>query len=193
MSLAQITEKIEQDARAEAQKILDRAKEQEAEVKSASDAEVRKLEETAQGRFDRERPEIFKRRDIVARLDVNKLRLGAQRRLIQDVFDGALEKLKSLDKNGYAAFCKALLKKAAQEGQGELVLAKKEKYLDKAWLDKFNAENGTNISLSEERGDFSGGFVLNNGRIDINCSWEMLMQAAQEKLETEVVKRLFPS
>ncbi|MDL2263554.1 hypothetical protein LJC31_02770, partial [Synergistaceae bacterium OttesenSCG-928-I11] len=77
MSLAQITEKIERDARAEAQKILDRAKEQEAEVRNAADVEVKKLQEAAQGRFDRERPEIFKRRDIVARLDVNKLHLGA--------------------------------------------------------------------------------------------------------------------
>lgn len=193
MSLAQITEKIEQDARAEAQKILDRAKEQEAEVRSAADAEVKKLEEAAQTRFKRERPEIFKRRDIVARLDVNKLHLAAQRHLIQDVFDGALEKLKALGKDEYLGFCSALLKEATETGQETLVLAKDEKYIDKGWLDRFNAENGKKISLSEARGDFSGGFVLNNGRIDINCSWEMLMRAAQEHLETEVVKRLFPS
>lgn len=193
MSLAQITEKIEQDARAEAQKILGRAKEQEAEVRSAADAEVKKLEEAAQARFDRERPEIFKRRDIVARLDVNKLRLGAQRRLIQDVFDGALEKLKALGRDEYLGFCGALLKQATETGKETLVLAKEEKILDKAWLDRFNAENKKNISLSETRGDFSGGFVLGNGRITINCSWEMLMRAAQERMETEVVKRLFPS
>ena len=191
MSLAQIIGKIEHDAREEAQKILDRAKEQEAAVNREAEAEVKKLEDAAKERFDRERPEIFKRRDIVARLDVNKLHLGAQRRLIQDVFDGALEKLRSLDKDAYLAFCKALLKKAAETGKETLVPAKDEKYIDKAWLDQFNAENDTKISLSETRGDFSGGFVLNNGRIGINCSWEMLMQAARERLETEVVKRLF--
>lgn len=193
MSLAQITEKIEQDARSEAKKILDRAGEQVADVKREADAEVKKLEGAANARFDAERPEIFRRRDIVARLDVNKLHLDAQRRLIQDVFDGSLQKLRELKKDEYLEFFGRLLKKAVEVGSETIYLSKDEKYVDKAWIDKFNAENNTKIILSDERQDFSGGFVLSKGRIDINCSWEMLMQAAQEKLETEVVRRLFPA
>lgn len=193
MSLAQITDKIEQDAKTEAQKILEKSKEQEAEVKRDAEAEVKRLEGVAKTRFDGERPEIFKRRDIVARLDVNKLHLDAQRHLIQDVFEGSLEKLRSLGKDEYLGFCKRLLKNAVDTGDETMILVKDEKYIDQAWLDSFNAENNTKIVISKDREDFSGGFVLSKGRIDINCSWEMLMQAAQEKLETEVVRRLFPA
>lgn len=191
MSLAQITEKIENDARVESQKILDRAHEQEAQVKHETEAEVKKLADAAQRRFDRERPEIFKRRDIVARLDVNKIELGAKRKLIQDVFDDALERLKTLGRDEYLAFCGRLLKEAVGSGDEVMQISEKEQYLDKSWLDKFNGDNKTRITLSDQRIDISGGFVLNEGRIAINCSWDMLMQAAQEKLETEVVKRLF--
>lgn len=193
MSLAQITEKIENDARAEAKRHQDKAREQESEIRRNAEAEVKKLEEAARARFDRERPEIFKRRDIVARLDVNKLRLGAQRMLIDDVFDDALTRLKNLDKDEYLAYCERLLKEAVESGDEVMEVSAGEKFIDQAWLDRFNASNNTRITMKESRSDFSGGFVLNKGRIGINCSWEMLMQAARERLENEVVRRLFPA
>ena len=111
--------------------------------------------------------------------------------MIGDVFKDTLERLKVLPKDEYLSFCERLLKEASETGDEELQLSRDEKYIDKGWLDNFNAKNKTKIVLSEERQDFSGGFVLNRGRIGINCSWEMLMQAARERLETEVVKRLF--
>lgn len=193
MSLAQITEKIQSDARAEAQKILEKAREQETGIKRDADSEVKKIEEAAKSRFDLEKPEIFKRRDIVARLDVNKIHLDAQRRLINDVFDDALNRFKSLDKDTYLTFCENLLREAVDSGDEVMEVSQQEKLLNKEWLDRFNAANNTKITLSDARGDFSGGFVLNKGRICVNCSWEMLMQAAREKLETDVVKRLFPA
>lgn len=192
MSLAQITEKIQKDAHAEAERVLSEARKQEAEIKKEADAKVKELEDASQSRFDKERPEIFRRREIVARLDINKLHLGAQRRLINDVFEGALENLRKLDRNKYVAFCTGLLKNAAKTGNEVIEFSRDEKYLDKAWVDRFNSEHSMNITVSDKKGDYSGGFVLSDGRIDINCSWEMLIQSAREQMETKVVKRLFP-
>jgi len=193
MSLAQITEKIEQDARAEAEKILARAREQEAKINRDAQVEINKIEAAAKLRFDRERPEVFRRRDIVAKLDVGKLMLAAQRKLIGDVFDITLQKLRDQSKGDYLAFCERLLKQATETGDEEMQVSAKEQHIDKAWLDAFNQKYGKRITLSEKRLNIAGGFLLNRGRICINCSWEMLVQAAQEKLETEVVKRLFPA
>jgi V/A-type H+-transporting ATPase subunit E len=191
MSLAQITERIESDARAEAERILERAREQEAEIRRSAEAEVKQLDEAAKDRFERERPEIFRRRDIVARLDVHKIHLDAQRRLINDVFSEALKRLADLERGKYLEFCGRLLKEAVSSGDEVMEISENEKYLGPGWLDEFNKTNGTGITLSEKRHDFSGGFLLNKGRICVNCSWEMLMQAAQERLENEVVHRLF--
>jgi V/A-type H+-transporting ATPase subunit E len=193
MSLAQITEKIERDARAEADRITSEARTQEKIINDETAAEVRKLEESAKARFEKERPEIFKRREIVARLDVNKIRLDAQRRLIGDVFAEGLAGLTKLGKDEYVAFFGRLLKEASAGGDEILELSKGEKYIDAAWLESFNAANGTKIKLSEKKGDYSGGFILGKGRIFINCSWEMLMRNAQERMENEVVRRLFPA
>jgi V/A-type H+-transporting ATPase subunit E len=191
MSLAQITDKIERDARGEAAKILERARGQEAGIRSETEKEIKHIEASAAERFDNERPEIFKRREIVARLDVNKIRLGAERKLISDVFEEGLLRLKNLGRDEYVSFCERLLKKGVESGDESVELSRSEKYLDKAWLEAFNKANGFRLTLSERRGDFSGGFVLSQGRIAVNCTWEMLVQAASESMENEVVSRLF--
>jgi V/A-type H+-transporting ATPase subunit E len=191
MSLAQITDKIERDARGEADKILERAREQEAGIKAEIEKEIKRIEASAAERFERERPEIFKRREIVARLDVNKIQLGAQRKLISDVYDEGLRGLKNLGRDEYVSFCERLLKKSVESGDESVEFSRSEKYLDAAWLDAFNKANGFRLTLSERRGDFSGGFILNKGRIAVNCTWEMLVRAASERMENEVVRRLF--
>jgi V/A-type H+-transporting ATPase subunit E len=191
MSLAQITEKIERDAREEAQRILQRSREQEAAIKKEAEAEVKRLDDSARERFDKERPEIFRRRQIVSALDVNKIRLAAERRLISEVFELGLERLKKLGKAEYVSFCERLLKAGLESGTETIEFSSGEKYLDSSWVNAFNKANGTRISVSDRRGDFSGGFVLSNGRIAVNCTWEMLIQVASENLESEVVSRLF--
>lgn len=105
MSLAQITQKIEQDAGIEAKAVMGKAREQEEQIKKSTDAEIKKIEEAAKARFGQERPEIFKRRGIVANLDVAKLHLGAQRALIRDVFEGLLKRLDELPQKEYLDFC----------------------------------------------------------------------------------------
>jgi V/A-type H+-transporting ATPase subunit E len=191
MSLAQITDKIERDARSEADKILERARGQEADIKSETEKEIKHIEASAAERFDRERPEIFKRREIVARLDVSKIHLGAERKLISDVYDEGLLRLKNLGKDEYVSFCERLLKKSVESGDESVELSRSEKYLDGAWLEAFNKANGFRLTLSKSRGDFSGGFILSQGRIAVNCTWEMLVRAASERMENEVVSRLF--
>ena len=96
MSLAQITEKIERDARSEAETILARSREQAAAIERETESEVKRLNESTKARFEKERPEIFKRREIVANLDVGKIHLDAERRLISEVFENGLKGLNSL-------------------------------------------------------------------------------------------------
>ena len=193
MSLAQITAKIERDARDEAEKILERFRGQAETIKSETETEIRHLEDSAKERFEREQPEIFKRREIVANLDVKKIHLDAERRLINEVFESGLERMTALDKKEYTAFCERLLKKASETGDEELEVGRGEKNLNAAWVDGFNKANGTSIKLSDRKGDFSGGFILSKDRIAVNCTWEMLVRAASEKMENEVVRRLFSS
>ena len=193
MSLAQITEKIINDAKTEADGIISKAKAQAGLITQRATEENDAIKSSFTSRFDVERPEIFRRREIVANLDVKKMMLKSSRDLISDVYAAALSKMAAMGKEECEALYCSLLTSAVSSKDEEVLVSANEKYLSKAWLDTFNAKKGTHLVLSDEKPDIAGGFILKRGRISINCSWDMLIQMAQEKQESDVVKRLFPS
>ncbi len=193
MSLAQITEKIRSDALLEANEIISKAKEQAQSITEKAEEEKNSIKETFDLRFQKERPEIFRRREIVANLDVKKKMLQASRDLISDVFAKSLKEMEEIGRTEYIALCEALLDKAVSTKEEKIEVSEHEKFLDNEWLNVYNEKHGTRLTFSEVKPDIVGGFILTRGKISTNCSWDMLIQIAQEKQESDVVKRLFPS
>ena len=193
MSLAQITEKIKNDAQKEADEILSKAKGQAEVITQKSGKECDEIRADFDARFEAEHPEIIKRREIGANLDVEKMKLRAKRDLIADVYRQALVKMAELPKDEYLGFCARLLDEAVSTRDEKVLVGRGEKYIDGEWLASYNCEHGSTLELSEEKADIAGGFILLRGRTSIDCSWDMLVKVLQEKQEADVVKRLFPS
>ena len=192
MSLAQLTEKIKNDAYREAEEVLAKARSKASEIIEHANKENAAVKESFEKRFEEEMPKIFKRREIVANIDVKKRKLLSKRTIKQDVFDEALNKMKAFNKEDYLELCNSLLKKSVVTGDEEVLIGENEKFVDEAWINAYNKKNHTNLILSKEIANISGGFILKRDKIRTNCSWDMLIQVAQEKKESEVVKRLFP-
>lgn len=194
MSLAQITEKIRKDAESEAEEIIAKAKAQAEEIGRRASEENDALKSSFERRYEAECPEIFRRREVVAGLDVKKMTLQAHRDVINDVYAAALEKFRGLSKDEYLDFCERLLNGAVSSKEETICVGAGEQYIDAQWVGAYNQKHGCRLTLAEEKAsDISGGFILENGRIGINCSWEMLVQIAQEKYEADIIKRLFQS
>lgn len=191
MSLADIKNKIATDAKQESEFIIQKAQEQIDEIRTKSDAEILLLEESYHGRFKKEEPEILNRREIVAKLDVKKLELDAKQQLITMAFNEAVKALSNLSKDKYLGFIKVLLEESVETGKEIVFLSEKEKNFTKAWLDVYNEEHKTSLTISKEKVSISGGFILQNEDIDTNCSFDMLVSWNREDLEADVVKRLF--
>lgn len=191
MSLAEIKTKIEADARAEAQAILDKARDQADRIRAEADEQILKIEKTYGDRFAKEQPEILRRREIVAGLDVKKIELGVKQKAISNSFDGAVEQLKALPSEKAAAFIENLLGKAVQTGTETIFVGEEEKLITKEWLSEYNTRKKTSLILSGEPRDISGGFILSEGDIETNCSWDMLVRWIRDDIEADVVQRLF--
>ncbi len=191
MALADIRKKIEQNAAAEAAKLLDEARKQADALNADADAEVAKSKKYYDGLYEAEAPEVRRRAQIIANLDVKKLRLGAKQELIGQSFDGALECLCELPDAKYLAFMEKLLDQAVVSGDEELLTAQDEKRINQAWIDKYNAARGKKLVLSAEKADIKAGFILRRGKISVNCSLETLIHWLKDELESDVVKHLF--
>ncbi|MDR1740397.1 MAG: V-type ATP synthase subunit E [Synergistaceae bacterium] len=191
MSLADIKAKISADAEARVKAIeSDGARSVESVMKKADD-EIRAARTSYKERFAKEGPEILRRREIVAGLDAAKIDLGVKQRLVSEAFAGALRILSELPREKYLSFVQSLMERAASSDDAVLFVGNNEQYIDGAWLDSYNASHSSRVSFAPERLPIRGGFVLRRGKIDVNCSWEMLVTDARPDLEADVVKQLF--
>ena len=191
MSLAEIKAKIESEAKSESQRIIDAAREEIVAIQKKTSDDIAKIESQYAERLKREEPEILRRREIVGHLDVQKIELGVKQGLISDAFVQALKTLQTLPQGKYLDFVKGLLRKAAGSGKGEVLVGSNEKFITEQWLSTYNQENKCELTLGKNRIAISGGFILRQGDVDTNCSWDMLLRWIHDDIEANVVSRLF--
>ncbi len=192
MALADIKEKIIAEAEQERKSLLKEAEENKKNLLDEAEKKALELKEQIEEKLAKEAPLVEKRREAVANLDVQKLMLGAKQKLIERAFQKSAEHLTSLSYDEYRRFMGNLLEKAVETGGEDLLLGEDETSLDRSWVDDFNGRTGHHLNLYEEKTSRGKrGFILRNGRIETNCTVEMLIRSLRGDLETNVAERLF--
>jgi V/A-type H+-transporting ATPase subunit E len=197
MALEDILRKIEEDAKREADKILSEAKERAEEIirnaqEEADRAKGRLMEEA------RRNAQTHKSRLIsMAELDMRKEVLQEKQSLIDLAFRKALERLTGMEDDEYRTLIERMLMQSVEYGDEEIILCERDKSrISQGFIQAFNKKLESEgklgkLTIAEETGDFSGGFILRRGKIELNNTFDALLQAARGELETEISQILF--
>ncbi|MBU3144756.1 V-type ATP synthase subunit E [Clostridium sp. CF012] len=132
-----------------------------------------------------------------AQLAVRNENIVAKQKMIDKVFVEALEKLVSIKDEEYLELVKKYLLSMPIVGDEEIILpGKYTNLVTEAYLSEVNIAlialgklGEINVS-SEVRGIKSGFIVIKNG-IEINNTFESLVNSLRDELESEIVKELF--
>jgi V/A-type H+-transporting ATPase subunit E len=123
--------------------------------------------------------------------------LAYKQSVITEAFDRAEKRLLAMSGDEYINFLAGQAARASVTGREEIVLSQKDKktYGSKV-VSKANALLGTmgksgKLTLAEEEGDFSGGLVLRQGNVSVNCTVAALMEQARETMASVVATELF--
>jgi len=88
-----------------------------------------------------------------------------------------------------------LMLKAVETGDEKVIIDKNESRIDQDLINQVNEQlrchGKGNLSLSDQRQDLGGGFILRRGKIKTNVSFEVLLTQARRELEIELAKELF--
>ncbi len=177
---------LDEKAAAEARSILDLA---------AAEAAVKKSELT--GKAESDGAEIYRRLLAQAGLEQRKDILRTKQELIDTAFRMAFDRICSLPDGEYQKLLEDMIVEAAGIEGGEIILSEKDvKRLDEQFLNNINnrLDNMTNrsaVSLSERNIVTAGGFILKQGDVEINGTFEILFGTLRNDLENEVVRILF--
>jgi len=216
-----ITQRIGADTQAEIDRILaDAAAQAEAaadKFRTQAEAEDRDL----LAKSERAAAEREERLVSAAQMEARKTLLTAKQEMVERAYQRALEKLRSLPQEQYAELLAALLVRASSTGREEVVFSPEDREgAGKAAVARANellakeaapelplgdgvlnkvaagvsafAQGTAMLAVSEETRDISGGFILKDGRIEVNCTFDALVRAEREQTAGEVAKLLFP-
>jgi len=195
MNASKVTEKILSDAQAEAEKIKKEADEKEtseqAELAEQLDEYEKQTEVLAQKSGEERKMRLL----AAARMEIAKDFLGEKRKILDEVFEQAKIQFTNLPDEEYRNVMAQLMKKAAESGDEEVIIDKKEKRINDELINQVNQQLGNkgNLKLSEEKGNLGAGFILKRGKIKNNVSLQVLLEQARKELEIELAKELFVS
>jgi len=198
MSLEKIIERIEQDAKNQAEEIRKNAlsasdKIIEEAKKRAEHVKMQALEEA------KKQAVIHKQRLIsTASLDLRKDILSEKQKAIDLAFQEAMNSLLKMRDDEYQKIIIKMILPNVLTGNEEIILSERDKSrIGKGFLDRINNEVSKTgkkgrLTIAKDSYNIKGGFVLRRGNVELNNSFESLFNSIREDLESEVSKVLFP-
>ena len=195
MEAEQVVEKILADAKAEAEKIKSEAQEKENAEKAKLDEQLsnykKQTDIIAQKAGEDKKAHLL----ATARMDVAKDYLAEKRKILDEVFAQARQKLQNLPDGEYCKLMTKLMLKAVETGDEEVIVDNNEKRIDQKFIKHINRELEPgykgNLRLADVRQNIGGGFILRRDKIKNNVSIEVLLAQARKELEIELAKELF--
>lgn len=189
-----ITSKILRDAEERKDAVLAEANEEKEKILSKKIAKAKELEKeiikTAEAEAKRRKEKAISSATLKVRND----KLTAKQEVIKKVFEESVERLSSLRGDDFTRFIRNSILSLGQIGEQKLILNKEGlDQIDLTFIYELNQALGEkgNIKLSSEVGNFKGGFILESNGIEINNTYEALVNSLRDELEYEVAKVLF--
>lgn len=196
-NLDNLTSKIISDAEVKKKEILNDAnvkadiiiknKIEEANKKASSILEKARLESTT----------IKERVASKTELEVRNKKLAAKQQVIEQVFEKAKVKLQAMSSEKLGEFIRNSIMNLNIDGNEEIILNVNDRgRLPVTFLEDINKELSAmgklgNLTFGERDYTIDGGFILSKNGIEINNSFEELVNSLKYDLEYEVGKILF--
>ena len=187
-----IIQRLNTDAKAETDALLDKARQDAAAVTARCQAQADKETADLAARNQRAAAEREERLVSAAQMEARKTILAAKQAVMEEVYAKALEKLRGLPQDRAVEVLASLLNEAAPQGKGEVLFSAQDREtVGRAAVDAANAQNGGQLTLSDETAGIPGGFILRNGSIEVNCAYDTLIRLQKTETAGQVARQLF--
>lgn len=196
-NLQHITSKIKNDSEVQKEAILAKANE---EAKNIINKKISAAEKKAADILEKAQAEsVVKKNRIIssAQLKVRNEKLEAKQNVIENVFITTKKNLNNMSADDFKNFVKNKILSLDIIGNENIIVNLKSKeILDDNFISELNnllikASKEGNLKISETIGDFAGGFIIEKDGIEINNTFESLVESLREEMEFEIARIMF--
>ncbi len=195
--IEKITARIEADAREEAAAIRREAERKSAALRAEFDAEAQNAYQKLIRDGVKATEQRVERLLRAAEMDSKKEILSVKQEMVSKAFVLALKKIADLPEDEYAGFFGKLAAEASRSGAEEIIFNEADasgrgKKVVKAANDhlKDKGMHGK-LTMSAEKRGITGGFILKDGDIEVNCAAETLTESVRSEMAARVAEVMF--
>ena len=183
-NIESILKKIADDANAAAQQKLDEANAEAQQILKDYQAQADQLRADAQQKAEKEAAVIAERVGSQSGLMRRNMMLQYKREAIEQAFQKALEVLCAQPSDKQVQLLSSAASKAiAGDAFGKQLVDSIQKQLA-------DAGKSYTVSLSSKTASIAGGMILDEGRVETNLSYEILVKNMRDELEAQVARVL---
>lgn len=189
-----LTSKIIKDAEDKKEVILSEAEKEKNKILNKRQAEASTAERVIIEKAEIEAISTKERILSSAGLQARNEKLKAKQEVIREVFQMSIEALCNLSEDDFRGFVKDSILNNNIEGEQKIIFNDRYNKIDNtSLLCEINKELGSkaSVTLSEETRNFKGGFILEKNGIEINNTFEALVNSLRDDLCSDVAKVLF--
>lgn len=189
-----LTSKIMKEAEDKKEVILAEAEKEKNKILSKKQDEASITEKSIIEKAEREAISIKERIISSAKLEARNEKLKAKQEIIKEIFRTSIENLCSVSENDFKEFVRLSILNSNIVGEQKIILNDAgQKIIDEILVSEINEKLGSkaNITLSDETRNFRGGFILEREGIEINNTFEALVNSLKDDLSLEVASVLF--
>ena len=192
--IEKIIDRISSDAQREIEDVLAAAQAEAEKITAEYQAQAQAQADEILSRGEQAAVERGERLASVAQLECRKEVLRAKQEVIDEAFQLALRKLLELPQQAYVALLADLAVQASAKGNEALIFSVADRArVGKAVVVAANEKLGERgrLTLSQETRPMQGGFILSDGVVEVNCTFETLVRLQRDTLSTQVADVLF--
>ncbi|WP_238882298.1 V-type ATP synthase subunit E [Clostridium sp. YIM B02551] len=189
-------------------KILEEAREKEKEIIASANLEGEKIlskklqeaEEIKKVILDKAKEESKARKERIisnALLKVRNEKLAVKQKVMDEVFEKALEELCNMNLDAFKNYFKESILNLDITGDEVVILNEQnKKVIEQDFINEINnilkaRGKKDGLTISSEVGNFKGGYILEKNGVEINNTFEALISSKKDELEYEVANLLF--
>lgn len=185
-NLENLTSKILEDSKREANEILEKAKKEANSLLSSKEKSAELVKNDLMGKAKLEAESRKQRLISSAELQGRNEKLKAKQQVIESTFEKAIEKLSKMSKEDFVKFLKESISSLNLQGGEEILVSKDFK---EAITPEVLTE--LKLELCKDDRNIPSGFIIINEGIEYNYTFKALANSLREELEYEVAGILF--
>lgn len=192
--IEKIIDRISGDAQREVDDVLAQARAEADKILSQYQAQAQAEADDILARGQKAAVERGERLASVAQLECRKDVLRAKQEVIEEAFQLAMDKLTQLPQEAYVSLLADLAVEASSKGNEKLIFSVADRArVGKAVVVAANEKLGDKgqLTLAQETRPMQGGFILSDGAVEVNCTFETLVRLQRGTLSTQVAGVLF--